>query len=188
MPLLRVVGLDPSMRNWGIAAGEYDTERKLLSIAKLHVVQPTPPSGKQVRQSSKDLVVAEQLINEVIPFLKEAQMIFVEVPSGTQSAAGMKAYGICIGLLAAMRELGYPFMEMTPMEIKLAATGNKVASKIEMIEWGLSTFPKAPWPTQTLRGEARVIAGKAEHMADATAAIVAGVQTANFKQLVSLIT
>lgn len=186
MAQLRVVGLDPSLRNWGVAGGLYDTERKLLSIAELRVIQPVLPTGKQVRQSNKDLIAAQQLASGTLKCIEDAHIIFVEIPIGSQSAAAMKGYGICIGVLGSLRASGNTFIELSPTEVKLAATGNKNASKAEMIEWGTSQFPTAPWPKQTIKGESRVISGKAEHMADAIATIVAGIQSEQFQQLLQL--
>lgn len=186
MALLKVLGLDPSLRNWGIAAGTLCTETGKLIIKTVQVICADVPKGKQVRQNSKDLDSAKQLMEGVLPFLEHANLIFVEVPVGSQSARAMASYGICVGVLGSIRARGTPFFEVTPIEVKKATVGSKTATKDDMIEWAMSAHPEAPWPLQTIKGVQSVIKGKAEHMADATAAIRAGLLTNEYKQLAAM--
>ena len=83
---LQVIGHDPSLRNWGIAKGTYDTVTKELEITSLEVINPVLPEGKQVRQNSHDLTAAEQLYKAAMTASVGAQAVFVEVPIGSQSA------------------------------------------------------------------------------------------------------
>lgn len=182
MAVLRVLGLDPSLRNWGIAAGTYDTVTGKLLIKCLRVTRAEVPDGKQVRQNSKDLAAAQQLYAGVQPFLGQANLIFAEVPVGSQSARAMASYGICVGVLGSIRNSA-PFFEVTPDEVKLTTVGNKTATKQQMIDWAVAKHPEAPWP-RTSKGA--IIAGKAEHMADAIASIYAGLQSNQYKQLAAM--
>lgn len=175
---LRVVGMDPSLRNWGIAKGILNLDTSEVKIQELIVINPVLPTGKQVRQNSLDLTSAQQLARYAIAAAKEAQAIFVEVPMGSQSARAMASYGICVGVLGALRASGIPFFEVTPREVKMASVGSKVATKEAMINWARQTHPEAGWPKA---------AAKAEHMADATAAIHAGLRTNEFKQLIQFL-
>ncbi len=185
--LLRVVGFDPSLRNWGVACGTYDTVSQELKVKTVEVVQPVLPTGKQVRQNSLDLESALQLCAGALRFAKEAQAIFVEVPVGSQSARAMASYGICIGVLGSLRAQGIPFFEVTPTEVKMAAVGKKTATKSEMIQWATELFPEASWPYYQQHGQQLLSEAKAEHMADAVAAIVAGLKTNPFQQAVPLL-
>lgn len=173
--LLRVVGMDPSLRNWGISKGTFNLQTKEVIIDALEVVNPVLPTGKQVRQNSVDLESAKQLSERAMAAAKDAQAIFVEVPIGSQSARAMASYGICVGVLGALRASGIPFFEVTPNEVKLTAVGSKVATKDTMINWAKHRHPEANWPKA---------ACKAEHMADATAAIHAGIKSNEFRQLI----
>lgn len=56
----------------------------------------------------------------------------------------------------------------------MATVGSKTASKQEMIEWAMHHHPEANWPMKTRNKALSVITGSAEHMADAIAAIHAG--------------
>ena len=115
---IRVVGFDPSLRNWGIAQGRISRKDSSLQIYNLDVINPVLPKGKQVRQNSLDLESAKQLCNAAVKAAMGAQAIFIEVPVGSQSARAMASYGICVGVLGALRATGVPFFEVTPTEVK----------------------------------------------------------------------
>lgn len=180
MSLIPILGMDPSLSNWGLASGHYDTETKKVSIHTLDVINPKFSTGKTVRQNSKDLERARQLAFKAALACKNAQCVFVEVPVGSQSARAMASYGICVGVLGALRAQGIPFFEITPTEVKLATVGKKTASKAEIIERAVALHPNANWPTVTRNGVQTVSATKAEHMADAIGAIEAGIQQDQF--------
>lgn len=182
----RVVGFDPSLRNWGISKGIFIpglTPR--LHIEQVDVITPELPTGKQVRQNSLDLESAKQLCAAALSAAKGAHAIFVEVPVGSQSARAMASYGICVGVLGALRATGIPFFEVTPTEVKMASAGKKTATKLEMIQWAMNQHPEANWPTYKQNGVIKVSEAKAEHMADATAAIYAGLSCNSFQQMLS---
>jgi Holliday junction resolvasome RuvABC endonuclease subunit len=181
--LIKVAGLDPSLRNWGSSTGVYDTQTKKLIVHQLGVINPELPTGKQVRQNSLDLESAKQLCEGTLRVVQGAQAIFVEVPVGSQSARAMASYGICCGVLGALRATNIPFFEVTPSEVKMASYGTKTATKQNMIQWAMEQHPEAPWPMYKQKGVAIVSEAKAEHMADATAAIYAGLSSNLFQQM-----
>lgn len=180
--LVPVIGMDPSLRNWGLAEGILDLEQGYLNDLNLSLVQPKDMEGKQVRKNSSDLHLALQLAQGVIPLVQKAKVIFVEIPVGSQSARAMASYGLCIGLLGAIRSLDIPLIEVSATEVKRALSGNPNATKREMIDAAFSAYPSANFPMT--RGK---INDKAEHMADAIGAIHAGVQTPMFQQLMRLL-
>lgn len=184
---IRVVGFDPSLLNWGIATGWVDPRSCALEIDTLSVTSPVLPNKKQVRNNSRDLEAAKQLSEGVAKAIQGAQAIFVEVPVGSQSARAMASYGICVGILGALRASSIPFFELTPTEIKLAGPGKKTATKIQMIQWATKTHPDANWPTYKRNGEVLISEGTAEHMADAVAAIHAGIASSPFQQLLTFL-
>lgn len=186
MALITVLGMDPSLNNWGYALGTYSTTTQLLDITHLETLRPTPLQGKQVRQNSKDISVAEQHSAAVTRAARKAQAVFVEVPVGSQSARAMASYGICVGVLGAFQAAGTPFFQVTPLEVKLASVGKKTATKDEMIQWAMDLAPNAPWPYYKKNGVEELSRAQAEHMADAIAAIYAGTQLPDFQQLIRL--
>jgi len=185
--VIPVVGMDPSMNHWGICIGTFDLDTKKLQVKELSVVEPVLPKGKAVRQNSKDIEAAKQLTAAAVEAIRKAKVTFVEVPVGSQSARAMASYALCVGVLGALRAGGLQFIEVTPKEVKVAAIGNDTASKKEMIEWAIAKHPEANWPTHTRQGVKLISEGKAEHMADATAAIYAGLKTDQFQQLLAFL-
>lgn len=181
---IKVVGLDSSLRNWGIAQGSVVLgQPDSLQIHVVDVINPSLSKGKQVRQNSLDLESAKQLCEGAIKAAKGAQAIFVEVPVGSQSARAMASYGVCVGVLGSLKAMGIPIFEVTPAEVKLAGAGKATASKLEMINWAVAKHPEAPWPTYKKHGEVLINTAKAEHQADATAAIYGGMACSSFQHL-----
>jgi Holliday junction resolvasome RuvABC endonuclease subunit len=176
-----VAGFDPSFTNWGIAFGQLDLSTGYLDDLNLETIETAKGKAKQVRVNSDDLQRAEDLAKRAIEVARQSKVIFVEVPVGTQSASGMKAYGVVVGILAAIRALGIPVIEVTPTEVKKVFTGDKNASKRQMIDQAVAFYPFANFPRH--RGN---VAEKAEHVADAIAAIHAGVTTPVFQNLMRL--
>lgn len=184
---LVVVGQDPSLRHWGLARGIYDTETKELTDLKVAVIEPVLPKGKQVRQNSDDIEAAKQLYQKAFLACEGADAVFIEVPVGSQSARAMASYGVCVGIVGSLRAIGLPVYEVTAIEVKLAGSGKATASKADMIRWATKAHPHANWPTYTQKGKLLVTTSKAEHQADAAAAIYAGVATDTFQQLLPLL-
>lgn len=182
-----VLGMDPSLNNWGLAHGWYNPRDNSLRIGTVDVINPNFTTNKQVRQNSKDTERAQALFRGALEAAQTAQAVFVEVPVGSQSARAMASYGICVGVLGALRGMGIPFFEVTPTEVKLATVGTKTASKAEIIQRAVETYPTANWPMQTKNGVSVPVASKAEHMADAVGAIEAGLKLDQFKQLLSFL-
>ena len=178
-----VCGFDPSLRNWGIAVGRYNISNKQITIKHVSVVCPVLSTGKKVRQNRLDIESAIQLYSDAVTAAVDAHIVFVEVPVGSQSARASVSYGICVGILGAMVSSGFSVVELTPAAIKLAGVGSEVATKKEMIEWAVAKHPEANWPTRKVNGQVVVCEGKAEHMADAVAAIYAGISSEQFKQV-----
>ena len=176
-----VVGFDPSLTNWGIAESLLDLTTGFMNTPVLTLVEPEKIKNKQVRQNSVDLFVAEQLAKEALAVARRAKVVFVEVPVGSQSARAMASYGVCVGILGAIRSEGIPLIEVTAYEVKKIFTGDKNATKREMISKAVELYPDANFPRQRER-----VVDKAEHVADAIAAIHAGVLTPTFQNLMRL--
>lgn len=85
----------------------------------------------------------------------------------------MASYGICIGLLATITK---PLLQVTAQEVK-RVVGLPKPSKADMIAWALKTHPEAPLATYN----GKINAAKAEHQADAIAAIHAAMRLDEFK-------
>ena len=187
MTTVPVLGMDPSLTNWGLAHGHYDLGTGQIQMDTVGVVQPEKLQGKQIRNNSNDLHRAFQLASAVQAAAADARAIFVEVPHGSQSARAMASYGVCVGILGSLTAQGIQFFEVTAGEVKLATVGSKGASKQAIVSRAVNAHPNINWPYQTRKGQTEIVMGKAEHMADAIGAIEAGVQTPQFKQLLQFI-
>lgn len=178
---IKVLGMDPSLRNWGLALGFLDLATGVLSDLRLELIQPKEETSKQVRKNSKDLEIARLLAEGLSEFLSEVNAVFVEVPVGSQSARAMASYGICVGILGAIQATGVTLIEVSPSEVKMALANSKTATKEMMIQRAMALYPDANFPRH--RGQ---VTSKAEHVADAIGAIHAGVKTPLFKQFMKL--
>ena len=184
---IEVAGLDPSLRNWGIASGALELgDLSTLKITGLHVLNAPEPQGKQVRQNSKDVAVAKFLAEKTFEHIQSVKVIFAEIPTGSQTARAMASYGICCGVLGSLQAGGISIIEVTPLEVKMATAGKKTASKREIIEWAMGVQSNAPWPYYKEKGQMILSEAKAEHMADAIGSIYAGFKTSQFQQLMQL--
>ena len=155
-----VCGFDPSLTNWGIAEAVLDLDNGYLSTPTLSLIQPKDGDGKkQVRRNSLDLSRAEELVTAALASARRAKVVFVEVPHGSQSARAMASYGICIGVLASIRAAGIELIEVSATENKFNFTGNKTATKEQMIATAVQLYPDANFPMHN----GKLSAAKAEH-------------------------
>lgn len=179
---IKVVGFDPSLRNWGIAVGTLDLDTGILTDVSLSVVDSEPPKTKQVRQNSKDLYTATVIADAALKAIQDAKAVFVEIPVGSQSARAMASYGLCVGVLGALNAINASVIEVTATEVKLAMTDNKNATKAEMIQAAVNMYPEVKFPSHGGK-----ITAKAEHVADALGAIHAGVNTPLFQNIMKIL-
>jgi Holliday junction resolvasome RuvABC endonuclease subunit len=172
---LRVLGIDPSLSNFGFAAGLLDITTDTLKISELKLIETVPEKkGKNVRQSSLDYTRAVALYEALTENVAGADMIFVEMPVGSQSSRAQTSYGICIGLIASITDI--PVVQVSPSEVKKATVGSNTATKDEMIAWAFERHPGANWKLNKLNKPLR----KMEHVADAVAAIEAGLKSQQY--------
>jgi Holliday junction resolvasome RuvABC endonuclease subunit len=175
-----IAGIDPSLSNFGLAKGAYENGHFDLTHISLAETQPDS-KNKQVRKNSQDLLRASTLHKATKEWLSDVDLVIAEVPVGSQSARAMASYGVCIGLLASLDK---PLIQVMPNEVKIAAVGNKLATKEDMINWAAQLYPTMPWLTQKRQGITYMVK-KNEHIADAVGAIHAGLASDTFKQLLT---
>jgi Holliday junction resolvasome RuvABC endonuclease subunit len=192
---LKLVGLDPSLTHTGIAIMEYDTDTRGLDVSELRLIVTENQKGKQVRQNSDDLRRAREIVAGMHAACEGALFAVSEIPMGAQSARAATAFGMVIGMLA---NLPVPLIQVSPLEVKMAAVGHRQASKEEMIEWASTKHPNANWIRQEKNGRVKTKLGfkewkvgdlvnDNEHLADAVAVCEAGTLTDQFKQAVAML-
>lgn len=122
----------------------------------------TKPQKTKLRKSVQDLNDSRTLIDGVYEHVKDADVVVIELPHGSQSAASMKSYAICIALCACLTRLDIKFIYKTALDVK-KVVGNKQASKEEVIHWVSTRHPNILSKYK----------GTAEHQADATVVVYA---------------
>lgn len=176
---MRYISIDSSLSNTGVCCGTI--ENGIPVPHSISLIQTVPTKVKTVRKSSDTITRCRKTYNHIVTEVNrwEPQVIFVETPSGSQSASGMKSYGVVCQLIACLQPLP---IEVTPDEVKRASVGKKTASKKEMIEWAYGLYPTLDWFWHGGK-----LQGKNEHVADAIAVAYAGVKTPQFQQILSIL-
>lgn len=172
--IIKVIGMDPSMSNWGFATADLNLDTLEVSNVELSLTKTEKTKQKRIRVNSDDMRRSKELYKSIQKNTKDVVMSFVEVPHGSQSARAMASYGMCVALLASVQS--YSMIQLSEADLKLATLGKKTGTKEEAIEWATSKHPEANWPT---RG-GKIIKSQAEHMSDAIAAIYAGLLSEDF--------
>lgn len=181
---MKVMGIDPSLRNMGFAIGNLAIEGGagvITNVSEVELVCTEKSKQKGVRVNSDDFTRARTLSNNLDRLIKKHQpkIIFIEMPHGSQSAASMKSYGICLGVLAQIR---LPIVQLRAEEVKVLTVGTKTATKQEMIDWATGLYPSINWLRQGKR-----ITQANEHLADACGSLHAGVQVQQFEDIVAFL-
>lgn len=184
--IIRIAGIDTSMSNVGLAFGTYDTDHMSYIVDQVHLIHTGPSKDKKVRKSAQDYERCRSLYSGLRSHLGSwrPSICFAEMPTGSQSANGMKSYGISLMLLGT---IGVPVVQVSPQEVKVASVDSKTASKRTMIEWAVRKFPNAHgWLKRTVKGQEEFL-NKNEHMADAIGSIEAGMRTDQWLQMLSIV-
>jgi hypothetical protein len=193
MGSIRVAGVDPAFANFGIARMQLDLDSLGLRLERVRTITTEKLAGKKkaIRQNSDDLRRAKELHDGFHEEIQDCRLVFAEIPSGAQHARSAFGFGAAIGVLASCP---IPVIQVMPLETKLASAGFKTAEKPDIIRWAATTYPDIDWQTYhkdvIVKGIVRRKIGDLhednEHAADATAAVHAGIQTDQFKQLLAL--
>ena len=177
--MITIMGIDPSMRNTGVAFAEYIDGK--MQLTSLHLVTTDKTKSKQIRMSS-DTIARSRILYDFIQDLiakNKPNLIFGETPTGSKSSSAMKSYGISCMLLASVNP---PVIELNPTEVKMAALGSSGASKAQMIQWAVAKYPQANW----IRRSGKITAIN-EHLADAVAVLEAGIRSSEFKRALAML-
>jgi Holliday junction resolvasome RuvABC endonuclease subunit len=180
MTKIKVVGFDPSTTNWGIAVAEIDVDTLEVEIVNLLLVETESETKKGVRKDSDSLRRAREVYGSMILVCTGAAFAISEIPFMTPQGYATSNFnsGLVTGVLSACP---IPLIQVFPQEVKALITGSRHAAKEEIIEWAVAKHPDAPWK-RVKRGGKMVLTNKNEHLADAVAAIYAGLQSEQFKQ------
>lgn len=189
---IRVAGIDPSMSNFGIAIAEIDVETNAIQLLDLKLIHTESDGSKTVIKTADNWRRAKELRAGMVEAVQGCTVAMAEIPlmvtphpkmnPGAASLANHNS-GIAIGVIAGCP---IPVVGVMPKDVKLASVGSIRADKKEMIDWAMALYPSAPWRMRKLRGEMVPLADN-EHLADAVGVIHAGVQTAQFKSILTFV-
>lgn len=174
---IQIAGIDPSLRNTGIVIGELELKTQALKIIKLHLVETAPD---KTQPASEDLLRrCCEIHHAVRQHTTGCQQVFAELPTGGSNMQA--AFSLGAGFVAALVGLSASVVPVTPYDVKRAALSHlpgKQRDKKAMVAWAMQAHPEAPWPTYERDGVAYPVTDNnhLEHLADAIAAIYAGIQ------------
>lgn len=183
MSIIKVVGFDPSFRNFGLAWAEVNINTLDIEAKRVQLVTTESRLTKEVRKNSDDLRRAKELIRGIKMATVDQTFAICEVPQGSQSARASWTLGIA---LCAVATCPIPMIQVSPTEVKMATVGKKNASKQEMIDWAMSLYPDVNWLMRKSKGKL-VPTNANEHLADAVAVIHAGVLTDQFSNALAIL-
>lgn len=179
---MKVIGLDGSLQNFGIAVGTVDAPtRKLLTVDELLLSKTTKDS--KVKRADDDFYrfhLHWQYIDSLIRRY-EPDYIFGEIPSGSRDVRAAFAFGGVTAILAGLA-LYNNIYTVTPTEVKVAATGWNHADKEDVIAAIHGCYPDAPWimskkpNAMCIERDGKYLTNANEHLADAVGAILAGLK------------
>lgn len=165
---INILGMDPSMNNWGIAAAKYHKESSDIQVVHLSTVSPTSVQTGNKRHMD----IASQLYTRLLPYLNGADCICVEAPTGSKDFNAAVSYAVCCTLIGILQTKGIPVFTVSPKDVK-RVVGNPEATKKDIVEWVAQRHPEAPIPMYN--GKHNVT--KANHCCDAVVAIHAALST-----------
>lgn len=156
---IKIIGIDPSLRNTGIAVMQMDNKK--LSLLDCNIISTKKTKGLV---NNSDFLSAQFIYNYLGKY--NADLFFIELPTGSQSARAMASYGICIGIFAALSATKNMHI-VTPNQVK-KVTNIKNASKQDIINWVLNNYHNAK--------DLLPKNNKKEHACDAICAVHAGLK------------
>ena len=177
---MKILAVDPSLRGFGMAKFLLDPDTLELELLELELVKTESDKSKKVRRNSDDLRRAREISKRFQALASDRNMVFAEIPTGSQSARSNLSFGMMIGILANSPR---PVM---PVETKLASVGKKTASKEEIIAWAVDKYPNGDWRRYKRKGQL-LLADDNEHLADACAIAEAGLLTDEFERTLAII-
>lgn len=182
MAIVQVIGCDPALSNLGLVKGNLDLSTLEFTPTETLLIKTKPDNTKGIRKNEDDLRRCKELYNGFAEFAKGVDIIFIEMPVGSQSARAMASYGMCIGLFSSVAD-GSLFLTQAKLG-KFYLTGDPNASKAKMISEATEIFPDLNWITNVRKGVS-VLSPENEHVADAIGSVLAGINSTQFKSLLT---
>ena len=164
---MRVLGLDPSMNNWGWVLAELNGN--LVTPVNAGVISIKPDLSIKSKPNQNIQRISRLMIDlEKLNGL--ASTAYVEVPHGGKSSQAAVSATVCQSMLGVLKYAGMDIIPVTAHANK-KTVGNPKASKHDVINWIENLHPNflPRKPNQEIN------LGKAEHIADALLTIYTGI-------------
>lgn len=172
---MRVLGVDPSLANWGMVLADYSppTDTSTAKITLIAAITQATSGSRNLRAKKKikpmfsenqpkylDYYFRSKLLNQTFKEWSDlADIIVAEIPFGSQNHSAALSQGICTGILATSDK---PLITVSPFDVKFVL-GERTISKSEIHKWVCQNHPGVIDKTM-IRGS---------HQADAVIAIYA---------------
>lgn len=178
MPPFNILGIDPSLRNWGVSHCVL-TSPSTFRVNHSDLFQSK--DDKTVKPNISDLMASYGLYQSIREYasIVRPNVIVIELPIGSQSYSAAVSYGICIGLIGAIKSWGIPVIPVSPYDVK-KVIGKKETTKQEIIDWVSQNYPEVQFPMH----RSQITVGKAEHIADSIVAVHAALLKPELKGLI----
>lgn len=188
----KVLCIDPSFNNTGYTVFSLNPDDS-FSLVDNGIIK-TEKSDKKLKIRSADDTVRriQFIIRELLGLIKthDVKALIAELPhGGAKSASAAKGMAIAQAICATLAEFtGLPAEWVTPTEVKVALTGNKVASKEDCMGAADELYPKLgmDYANTSGRGKSRYLL-EFEHVADSVGALQASKDGQMIRMLKSLI-
>ena len=205
---ISIIGVDPSTSHFGMVYGWYEVNSQEFIPLYYTVLEPPdglydefPPKGKNSQRTTivefEKNCALSQLIKDF--FIRhKPQVVITEVPSGAKGMYATSKLYAAIGMVCGCFTFpssvqNWKIIGVTPQEVKSAATDglDNYASKFQVMKWAFQNYPCVGWRHEPKEFEkvgkvdtylvCREAEDFNEHMADALAAVKAGVNTRAFR-------
>jgi Holliday junction resolvasome RuvABC endonuclease subunit len=165
-----VLGIDAALCNLGIAAVDITPTGERVVETLVARTEPSPKKRK-VRAIDDDARRVDELVRALDAAVTKHRpaVLAVEATGAGKGSKAVRAMALVFGAVVTVARLrGLPLVQANPIDVKLAMTGRKNASKDEVILAVEQRFPDVEWPSPV---------GIIEHAADAVGVVVACLDT-----------
>jgi len=172
-----MAGIDLGLRSTGVVLGCPKSEEPGYTPDGSWCFQTESQAKKHgVYVANDNVRCCREIVRAVSGVLSanDVKAVAVELPSsGAKSSRAMAAMALATGMIAALSEFtAVPFVWVRPSESKRLFGGSKTATKKDMIAKAQELYGDAAWlGMENARGRSTPPDSKAEHVADAWAAL-----------------
>ena len=176
-----IMAIDVALRHTGVAI--IDPMERLVHSECL----VTKKASKKLKmyKTDDDLNCVREIVNGLRRLLDEYHvtiMVGELALSGGQTASSCAALALSKALIGTMVEFtGLPFLRINPMDVKIAMTGNRTASKKQMQDTAFTMWGQDPKWVSAAKCSKTGYTMRFEHIADALGAFMASKNSPEMK-------